>query len=177
MIFSNQFFVFQFFQFFRPFNNPKNHELYSIEDNSYCRLSYILENNFIWSHWNLLDVDYKNNQIYHLTLTEEAVIFLKRQKKKFSCVSVTTILNNAVCKLHTNAYYLINKSLRFDGESFELVNKSKCDHRSTYALANHRGSPFVTGSDDERYDCLVKTEIYNFGTNQWNDAPDYPNYS
>ena len=61
----------------------------------------------------------------------------------------------------------------FDGENFETVAASKCDHDWTYGLANYRGSPMTTGS---RYnsDCGNKTEIYNFDNNQWNDAPDYP---
>ena len=40
-------------------------------------------------------------------------------------------------------------------------------------LANYRGSPFVTGSQ-QNAGCYVRTEIYNLGTDQWNDAPDYP---
>ena len=61
----------------------------------------------------------------------------------------------------------------FDGENFETVAASKCDHDWTYGLANYRGSPMTTGSRHNS-DCGNKTEIYNFDNNQWNDAPDYP---
>jgi hypothetical protein len=63
--------------------------------------------------------------------------------------------------------------LSFDGDNFETVAASKCEHSDTYGLANYRGSPMTTGSYHNS-DCYVKTEIYNFETNQWNDAPDYP---
>ena len=36
-----------------------------------------------------------------------------------------------------------------------------------------KGSALTTGSFWNS-DCSVRTEIYDFGTNQWNDAPDYP---
>ena len=62
--------------------------------------------------------------------------------------------------------------LSFDGDNFETVASSTCDHEVTYGLANYRGSPMTTGSYSS--DCYVKTEIYNFENNQWNDAPDYP---
>jgi len=61
----------------------------------------------------------------------------------------------------------------FDGENFETVAASTCDHDLTLGLANYRGSPMTTGSN-QNSDCYVKTEIYNFENNQWNDAPDYP---
>ena len=63
--------------------------------------------------------------------------------------------------------------LSFDGDNFETVAASKCEHDLTLGLANHRGSPMTTGSWNNR-DCYSKTEIYNFASNQWNDAPDYP---
>ena len=63
--------------------------------------------------------------------------------------------------------------LSFDGDNFETVAPSNCDHEYTFGLANYRGSPMTTGSHDNS-DCYVKTEIYNFENNQWNDAPDYP---
>ena len=62
---------------------------------------------------------------------------------------------------------------RFDGESFENVESSKCDHDYTYSLANYRGKALTTGSHYDS-DCLVRTEIYDFETNQWNNAPIYP---
>ena len=63
--------------------------------------------------------------------------------------------------------------LSFDGDNFETLAASKCDHEMTLGLANYRGSPMTTGSLSNS-DCYVKTEIYNFETDQWNDAPDYP---
>ena len=63
--------------------------------------------------------------------------------------------------------------LSFDGEIFETVSSSECDHEYTFGLANYRGSPMTTGSLLNS-DCYVKTETYNFETDQWNDAPDYP---
>ena len=64
--------------------------------------------------------------------------------------------------------------LSFDGDNFETVAPSNCDHEYTYGLANYRGSPMTTGSRNNPA-CGRKTEIYNFETNQWNDdAPDYP---
>ena len=61
----------------------------------------------------------------------------------------------------------------FDGDNFETVASSTCDHDYTYGLANYRGSPMTTGSYWNS-DCYVKTEIYDFENNRWNDAPDYP---
>ena len=63
--------------------------------------------------------------------------------------------------------------LSFDGENFETIARSNCHHDITMGLANYRGSPMTTGSRFHS-DCYVKTEVYNFETNQWNDAPDYP---
>ena len=66
-------------------------------------------------------------------------------------------------------YYFVS----FDGEIFETAASSKCDHAETYGLANYRGSALTTGSFYNS-GCYVRTELYDFGTNQWNDAPDYP---
>ena len=62
--------------------------------------------------------------------------------------------------------------LSFDGENFEFVAASKCDHAWTLGLANYSGSPMTTGSYVNS-DCTVKTEIYNSNFNQWNDASDF----
>ena len=61
----------------------------------------------------------------------------------------------------------------FDGENFENAGSSKCDHTFTNGLANYRGKALTTGS---RYnsDCYVRTELYDFTTEQWNDALNYP---
>ena len=63
--------------------------------------------------------------------------------------------------------------LRYDGETFESATPSKCDHALTMGLANYRGMALTTGSSMSS-DCYVRTEVYDFGTDQWNDAPDYP---
>ena len=63
--------------------------------------------------------------------------------------------------------------LSFDGDNFETIASSTCDHEWTLGLANYRGLPMTTGSYYNS-DCYVETEIYNFENNQWNDAPDYP---
>ena len=62
--------------------------------------------------------------------------------------------------------------LSFDGDNFETIASSKCHHRYTLGLANYRGSPMVTGSLYGS-DCYVKTEIYDFENNRWNNAPDF----
>ena len=65
--------------------------------------------------------------------------------------------------------------LSFDGDNFETIAVSTCDHDYTFGLANYRGSPMTTGSwYSYQSNCHAKTEIYNFERNQWNDAPDYP---
>ena len=61
----------------------------------------------------------------------------------------------------------------FDGENFENAGPSKCDHVWTYGLGNYRQMALTTGSKINS-DCYVRTEIYNFETNQWSDAADYP---
>lgn len=96
----------------------------------------------------------------------------KHQKKKLYCVSVEIPEEIAICKLDKNDRYLICFA-RFDGENFESLTPSKCDHDYTMGLANYRGAPFVTGSYSNS-DCFVRTEVYNFKTDQWNDAPNYP---
>ena len=61
---------------------------------------------------------------------------------------------------------------RFDGENFENASPSKCDHELTYGLANYRGKALTTGSYNAG--CSVRTEIYDFETNQWSNGADYP---
>ena len=61
----------------------------------------------------------------------------------------------------------------FDGDKFDTVVASKCDHDWTLGLANYRGSPMTTGSYCNP-DCFFKTEVYNSETKQWIDASDYP---
>ena len=86
---------------------------------------------------------------------------------------IVHLQSNVICKLKNYAWFEIIYFLSFDGEYFETVAASTCDHALTYGLANYGGSPMTTGSYVDS-DCYVKTEIYNFETNQWKDAPDYP---
>ena len=53
------------------------------------------------------------------------------------------------------------------------VASTKCDHGLTFGLANYQGTALTTGAlfNDE---CHNKTELYDFETDQWSDAPDYP---
>ena len=60
----------------------------------------------------------------------------------------------------------------FDGTNFETAGSAKCDHYVTYGLANYRGKAITTGSWNSG--CSVRTELYDFETDQWNDAADYP---
>ena len=62
---------------------------------------------------------------------------------------------------------------RYDGKTFETTANAKCQHDSTLGLANYRGKALTTGS---RYSfaCGNKTEIYDFESNQWDNAPEYP---
>lgn len=62
--------------------------------------------------------------------------------------------------------------LSFDGVHFESVASSKCEH-DWAGLANYRGLALTTGSL-ESSPCSVRSELYNFDLNQWNDAPNYP---
>ena len=98
---------------------------------------------------------------------------LQLRKRKLCCVSITITENNAICKLKNDDCFEMIYFLSFDGDNFETVAASKCDHDYTFGLANYRGSPMTTGSYNY-LDCYVKTEIYNFESNQWKDAPDYP---
>ena len=74
-----------------------------------------------------------------------------------------------------NAYsYEITYFYRFDGESFEEIASSECNHKWTTGLANYRGSALTVGSVYGHSNCRVKTEIYDFGTNKWIVSADYP---
>ena len=65
-------------------------------------------------------------------------------------------------------------ALSYDGENFDdSVAKSECDHDSTMGLANYRNMALTTGSKWVD-DCGTKTEVYDFDSNQWSNAPDYP---
>ena len=71
---------------------------------------------------------------------------------------------------------ILSMHISFDGDNFETNASSKCNRAYTYGLANYRGSSMTTGSY-WKSNCFVKTEIYNFESNRWNDAPDYPHSS
>jgi len=111
--------------------------------------------------------------IYRFYFLMDLVTLSPLRKKKLCCVSVTIFENNAICKLKNENCFEMIYFLSFDGVNFETVALSKCDHYYTMGLANYRGSPMTTGSGLNS-DCYVKTEVYNFETNRWNDAPDYP---
>ena len=65
----------------------------------------------------------------------------------------------------------LNQKFSFDGADFTSTALSKCNHH--YAgLANYKGSALTTGSISP--ECSNKTEVYDFDTDQWTDAPDYP---
>ena len=69
-------------------------------------------------------------------------------------------------------YHSIFNISSFDGENFQKLAPSKCDHDFTYGLANYKGLALTTGSN-KNSSCHVHTELYNFKTNQWTDAPDF----
>ena len=79
---------------------------------------------------------------------------------------------DAVCELKKYDWFEIIYFLSFDGDKFETVASSKCGHDLT-ELANYRGSPMTTGSGFI-IDCYIKTEVYNFEADRWNDATEYP---
>ena len=111
--------------------------------------------------------------IYRLIFNMDPATLSQLRKKKLCCVSILITQNNAICKLKNDNSFKIIYFQSFDGDNFETVAASTCQHDQTYGLANYRGSPMTTGSRYYPY-CSVKTEVYNFETNQWNDAPDYP---
>ena len=67
----------------------------------------------------------------------------------------------------------LNQKLSFDGIDFTSAASSNCDHQYTLGLANYKGQALTTGSISYSA-CYVKSELYNFETNQWTNAPDYP---
>ena len=81
--------------------------------------------------------------------------------------------NVVTCKLINESLSLNNFfNFSFDGENFENAASSKCEHDYTYGLAIYRGEALTTGSQLNS-GCFIRTEIYDFETNQWNDAADY----
>ena len=56
---------------------------------------------------------------------------------------------------------------------FDYAASSACNHELTYGLANYRGKALTTGARFTGL-CRVMTEIYDFTTDQWDFAPDYP---
>ena len=110
--------------------------------------------------------------IYRLTFDWDPATLSQLRKKKLCCVSVLRTVTDATCKLKNDDWFEMIYFLRFDGENFETVASSKYNHDFT-GLANYGGSPLTTGSRNY-FGFFVETEIYNFETNRWNDAPDYP---
>ena len=60
----------------------------------------------------------------------------------------------------------------FDGETFKTEASTKFPHYYVKALGPYRNSPFVTGHSSETNG--LKTEILNYGSEQWEQAGDYP---
>ena len=56
--------------------------------------------------------------------------------------------------------------------NFTSAASSNCNHQFG-GLANYKGQALTTGSLYNSA-CYVKSELYNFETNQWTNAPDYP---
>ena len=56
----------------------------------------------------------------------------------------------------------------------EPIASTECNHDFSFGLAKYRGSALTTGSYWGSSACNVKTEIYDFENDHWNDAPDYP---
>ena len=63
---------------------------------------------------------------------------------------------------------------------FDYAASSACNHELTYGLANYRGKALTTGAyftdicNVTGTNTNVMTEIYDFTTDQWDYAPDYP---
>ena len=64
--------------------------------------------------------------------------------------------------------------IRFDGANYRAMVSSKCDHYDTMGLAKYKGQALTTGGSNLSSECNLRTEIFNFEENQWNDGPDYP---
>ena len=61
---------------------------------------------------------------------------------------------------------------RFNGETIKTEASSKFPHENVYALGSYRNKPFVTGHDSSNNG--LKTEILNYGSEEWEQAEDYP---
>ena len=62
----------------------------------------------------------------------------------------------------------------FDGVDFTPAASTKCEH-FWGGLANYKGLALASGSYQSTDPaCYVRSELYDFNTNQWTDAPDYP---
>ena len=78
---------------------------------------------------------------------------------------------NILCQTGENSSQR-NEKLRFDGNEFATVASTKCDHDFA-GLVNYKGLVLTTGSLHSS-SCYVQSELYNFDSNQWTDAPNYP---
>ena len=88
----------------------------------------------------------------------------------------TGATKNVLCEciiqlLHSLDLRKLNQKFSFDGADFTAAGSSKCDHQFA-GLANYKGSALTTGSYNA--ECSNRTEVYNFDTDQWTDAPDFP---
>ena len=79
-------------------------------------------------------------------------------------------MSNVSCEFYV--FLKIIQIFSFDGVGFTSAAPTKCYHQWG-GLANYKGLAFTTGSDYNS-GCYKKSELYNFDTNQWTDAPNYP---
>ena len=73
-----------------------------------------------------------------------------------------------------NSFYIIPTfiKIRFDGVYFSYVASTRCDHNAV-GLANYKEMALTTGTLNSG-GCGVKSELYDFNTNQWNYIEDFP---
>ena len=122
--------------------------------------------------WRWRDAAWLKIQSIYLSISiGEPVTHLKRLTKRRCCVLVW-ITHQLVIGEFIYLHYSLFNIYSFDGENFQNLTSSKCDHDLTYGLANYKGLALTTGSA-ENSTCHVHTELYDLRTNQWTNAPDF----
>ena len=117
-------------------------------------------------------MEQSDNRTLVSILQEDHAIHFKIQRKPLFCVSVMMLKTNVECRI----FFLLGFYKHFfsyDGENFVSIASSKCNHDRTLGLANYRGMALTTGSF-KGAGCNIRTEIYDFEADQWQDGPDYP---
>ena len=66
----------------------------------------------------------------------------------------------------------LNYFSSFNGATFKTEPSSKFPHYNVMALGSYRNSPFVTGQFYSTNG--LKTEILNYGEQNWQQVADYP---